>query len=513
MQSSSLPFDEFSQTNPFDERSRSPHVDVNMDSKQLNDPSSSMPKKSWLKQFLAAKQELAMGLLTAPDSQMDSSSESHDESVVEDRLDALIEERNEASERREYHDTVTTAEELEDFGDIPFDAEVREACTPDIKCGVQMPKVEMPKVQLPKVQLPTEEDVKQEFANCQAACTPKITPPDISANCQSVCAPHMASQANKPLFERKDDGIDFIFELVESAFCGEYCETKKKDVMPPAINVEDLPMYKMTPKVAAVKDDDSVQTDAKSVTSARSNASTVRSKKSSSSRRKRSTLSDTRRRSRTSRDSRTNKKLAKSASSSIREHIETQPSDEGDKRRTSKSSSRQGPEPLKSSLRTSKLKHSKASAFEDLSVNKALTSNTTVTTAMTEATPSVSGMRELCVLSIGSGSSVSSFDNETHTGSRHTMRTIQGAIKEEVTAAPKGFVTSVGLLFSFVLSLSRNVVGTGAQPVNKAICLCASLIILLLWPEEIEKDRVHYEKKDPPKPPKQASLLHLVTKR
>lgn len=348
-----------------------------------------------------------------------------------------------------------------------------------------------------------------------------------------------------PMLERQGDGIDYIFEFVESAVCGD-CGSKARRSMSCTGGGKGMTFNDLAEKIPPIQEqnfteDESVFT--KSVystkthrtTSGRSKGRSTRSR-TSSHRRKLSEGDPSKHRSRSSqlKEDYKAKSVANTASAFIRANVKHSAGD---------SESVRTHDQEKVGLRSLSFKSGRGSAFENLSASKALTTTTADSTAFTTsaaapASSTYTELRELCVLSLGSGSSVSSFDEDGgHSWSHHTKhnRKLSGSPnsvltaittnashnkKSETTAKPTEWdqtidtvVKGLKLLANFIHSLSSNLYGYGvAAPVNKFFCLMSVGFIFLFWPEAIEKDRVQIEKVEiPKKPAPPASLLTLVT--
>jgi hypothetical protein len=346
---------------------------------------------------------------------------------------------------------------------------------------------------------------------------------DMPGRCQMDLPQNCHTQNKSQSSGKERDGIDFLFELVESSFCGGCDATKKQDGIAKdmAIISKDLPVYKMMPELrkdSLTEDESAASTFIHSSRTQRTSSSRSRGRTSSrrtrqgSSRRRRPSLDDApQHQNRSSpvlsnpRDESKKKKaseeIAKKASAFIRENV-----------KPSK------PNSLKPS---SYLKQDKSSAFEKncpaRSSRAALETNDS----------QITEMRELCVLNIGSGSSVSSFDEDGP--SRHDRNTsgspmsVLTALTENTSNKKKSATLShrdvseafhrvLRVVINFLSSLSTIMYGEGAAaPVNKTVCLLSLTVLAVFWPEDRENNRVHLEKQEIPKPEK-VSLLKMVTR-
>jgi hypothetical protein len=130
-------------------------------------------------------------------------------------------------------------------------------------------------------------------------------------------------------------------------------------------------------------------------------------------------------------------------------------------------------------------------------------------------------MREMCVLSlVGSGSTVSSFneDGGGHSWSFHTKRK-RASSPSDLTALTTNRSQDVSIascrralesVVNFLDSLTRNLYGKDAAPVNKAVCFLCLSIIVVLWPAAQEGNRRKVEKVEIPRPHSPVSLLKAV---
>ncbi len=365
------------------------------------------------------------------------------------------------------------------------------------------------------------------------------------------------AECNTPIMERQGDGIDYIFEFVESAICGEYCGSKtRREVAPSGVGGKGMTFKDLADKMPQLRDVNFTEDESIASKSARtsrshrttstrsrgrSTASKSKSKsngKSKSQRKRSSDENAPKPRSRSlnvkgdnPKKKETNEKVAENASAFIRANVKPSGLDF-----ESGLNHYQDDHRIPSLL----LKPGKGSAFDELASFKALTSPTADSTAFTSnstgkvTSGKVTELRELCVLSIGSGSSVSSFDEDGgHSWSRHmkdsrkcssspnsvltaiTTNTTQKKGEGDQTDLDKSIdsiVRGLKALANFIHSLSLNLYGYGvAAPVNKAFCLLSITIIFLFWPEDREKARVRIERAEIPKKTAPASLLTLVT--
>lgn len=334
-----------------------------------------------------------------------------------------------------------------------------------------------------------------------------------------------------PSTERKGEGIEYLFELVESSLCGGCDAGKRGDGVSHdnRISSKDLPTYNMMPdlrKDSLTEDESAVSRSAHSSRTQRTSSSRSRGRTTSrnraqvSTRRRRPSDDEaTRHRSRSSSDrsdrreetlkKKVSEKIAKKATAFIRENVDPTQTNV-DKQGKSKI--------LKSGLRPSSfLKQDRLSAFDDLSISRASDSQ-------------ITEMRELCVLNIGSASSVSSYDGDGPSWSQHTkqdrkMSTSSMSVMTALTENTSNKTSSVSesdvseifhrvmrMLVNFLYSFSTVMYGEGAAaPVNKAVCLASLGFLAVFWPEDREKSRVRIERKEVPRPEK-VSLLHLVTR-
>ena len=131
-------------------------------------------------------------------------------------------------------------------------------------------------------------------------------------------------------------------------------------------------------------------------------------------------------------------------------------------------------------------------------------------------------LREVCVLSlVGSGSTVSSFneDGGAHSWSLHTKRKVHSSPSDLTALTTNKSQLDVSLascrrvvetVINFFDSLTRNIYGRDARPVNKAVCLLCLSAIILLWPADQEKNRRKVSKVEIPRPRSPVSLLKAV---
>jgi len=386
-----------------------------------------------------------------------------------------------------------------------------------------------------------------ECAPVQPKC--RMDDPFKTAPWQTSCL--MLDQSDKPILERRDDGIDFIFELVESTFCGGQHVLNKRPNGGKGITFDDLPTYNMPQELLkdSLAEDELVSragqstrthrtssTRSRSVTSHRSDSRKSRSRRKSLGDRDtpawdRNRSSGTRSEEDKMKDMMADK-IAKTATAYIRENGLEQA--RLDAEREMSEYRRKKGQKLKSVLKTkSTLKPDKCSAFKDLppDAEKVPTVSTVESSAITsrptgtgDGSP-LSNMRELCVLNIVSGgSSVSSF-GEGRSWSHHTTRSLLDSTPRaskkvatspsvpEVDESTQNFYRTMKTLVNFVHSFSTDLYGEGgAAPVNKAVCFLSLAMIVFFWPEDQEKNRVKIEKKEIPKKTKRESLLTLVTR-
>eukprot|EP00934_Nitzschia_sp_Nitz4_P004342 Nitzschia sp. Nitz4//scaffold16_size188269//35367//36743//NITZ4_001777-RA/size188269-processed-gene-0.44-mRNA-1//-1//CDS//3329538473//4332//frame0 len=450
MSVSPRPFDEISQPNPFDEDT-SPsgntygnfkYEEEETTSEVESHTESTYKKQNWMEILTAAKEEFKTAFNAAKFRGMNTSrsDERQDDNTPDDE--------------REFHDAARDMAESDSMEAVNSSDDRQPTCSElPGRCAMD---------------LPDKEDWKQELNSLRMACDPR------------------PKETKIPPLEQKGDHIDFLFEFVESAICGHCDATRQQEESGlNAIDLNKLPTYKMLQ--AKGNDDESIY-------SAEGKSYSSRSHRSSSSRKKRSHAPSSKRRSRGS-SSRSSKEEMAPMDELMEEskHLGTE--------RSAKHISKSRTPIMKSSLKASSLKPNANSAFEDMSTCKAHASNNTVSTAVsshvTDATQSdVGGLRELCVLSIGSGSAVSSFDPD-NTSWPHQRKQLRG---------PLGTADVLKNLASFLGSLLGSL-NAGQASVNKALYGIALMIAVLLWPAHKERERVHYEVKEEPK---KVSLLKLV---
>jgi hypothetical protein len=323
---------------------------------------------------------------------------------------------------------------------------------------------------------------------------------------QSMCAPHLTKDADKPIMVREGDGIDYVFELVESAFCGEYSVSKMRRGAKARPSKEELPVpvYEYLTRTNSLAD-------------------SVRSSRSGNSRRRRRSRTPMRKSKSKRKEVSTNEAaIAKAAVEKsaaafafIQRNLSQATEDTGKSfdepmafDEVIDQANKSEPDVLQD--------HQVTSAFEGRSA-KVIPSDTTALTANTSQGGTIEGMRDLCVLST---SSVSSFDDHNDAWTTEKKKPWLENPLNHLIENPKKFIGDskkvIGIVTAFLSTLAANVQLADATashllPVNKGLCFIACMIILLCWPENMENERRPVEKKEPPK--KRGSLLTLVTKR
>jgi hypothetical protein len=322
---------------------------------------------------------------------------------------------------------------------------------------------------------------------------------------QSMCAPHLTKDANKPIMARKGDGIDYVFELVESAFCGEYSVSKMRRGRKARPSKEELPVpvYEYLTRTNSLAD-------------------SVRSSRSGNSRRRRSR---TPMRKSKSKRKEVSTKEAAAAKAAIEKSAAAFAFIQRNLSQATEDTGKSFDEPMAFDEVIDQANNSKADVLQDHQVAstfeggsaKVVPSDTTALTANTSQGGTIENMRDLCVLST---SSVSSFDDHNETWTTEKKKPWLENPLNHLMGNPKKFIGDskkvIGIVTAFLSTLAANVQLADATashllPVNKGLCFIACMIILMCWPENMENERRPVEKREPP--PKRGSLLTLVTKR